>query len=57
VSRTKPEVPATAHDPDADAGAVLDAALSTGRPVMPMGNTVADFMRDLDAEIVTRVSE
>jgi hypothetical protein len=51
------EVPTTAHDPDADAGRVLDEALATGRPVMPMGNTVADFMRDLDADIETRAVE
>jgi hypothetical protein len=50
-------VPTTAHDPDADAGTVLDAALSTGRPVMPMGNTVADFMRDLDGEIERRAGQ
>jgi hypothetical protein len=36
---------------------VLDEALATGRPVMPMGNTVADFMRDLDADIETRAVE
>jgi hypothetical protein len=51
------EVPTTAHDPDTDAGSVLDAALSTGRPVMPMGNTVAEFMRHLDDEIESRSVE
>lgn len=60
--RTEPferntDVPTTAHDPDADAGSVLDAALSTGRPVMPMGNTVADFVRNLADEIESRSVE
>jgi hypothetical protein len=47
-------VPTVAHAPDADAGAVLEEALAAGHPVMPMGNTVADFMRDLDDEIDRR---
>lgn len=44
----------TEIDSDADPAAVLDRLLDRGRPVMLMGNTVDEFMRDLDAEIHAR---
>jgi hypothetical protein len=39
---------------DADPAAVLDRLLSHDRPVILMGNTVDEFMRELDAEIDSR---
>ncbi len=50
------DVPVTEHDRDEDAGAVLDDMLEQGYPVLTMGNTVDDFMRDLEAEIETRAT-
>jgi len=47
--------PVLEHDPDDHAGRVLDDALDDGWPVVLMGNTVAEFMRDLETEIVDRV--
>jgi hypothetical protein len=44
--------PVIAHE-DSDA-ATLDLALADGWPVLVMGNTVAEFMRDLEAEIENR---
>jgi len=41
-------------DSDADPAAVLDQLLDDDRPVMIMGNTVDEFMRELDAEIDSR---
>ncbi len=46
--------PVAAHDASEDAGEVLDSALAPGWPVFIMGNTVAEFMRDLEAEIESR---
>jgi hypothetical protein len=53
--RLDPEV--VRYDEAAPAGAVLDAALEDGRPVYMMGNTVAEFMRDLTGEIDQRAIE
>ncbi|AXG09759.1 hypothetical protein [Haloplanus rubicundus] len=44
----------TEIDSDADPGAVLDRLLDRDRPVILMGNTVDEFMRELDAEIESR---
>jgi hypothetical protein len=51
------DFPVVTHDPDAHAGRVLDEALDDGWPVVLMGNTVAEFMRDLEAEIEGRVAD
>jgi hypothetical protein len=51
------DVPVTEHDRDEDAGAVLNDMLEQGYPVLTMGNTVDDFMRDLDDEIETRAKK
>ncbi|MFC7177384.1 hypothetical protein [Halosegnis marinus] len=49
-------VPVVRHGPDEAAADVLDAVLDEGYPVVLMGNTVADFMRDLEAEIAARAA-
>lgn len=48
------DVPVTEHDREEDAGAVLDEMLAEEEPVLTMGNTVDDFMRDLEEEISER---
>lgn len=50
-------VPVTQHDRDEDAGAVLDEMLTEGPPVLLMGNTVDDFMRDMETEISDRARQ
>ncbi len=52
--KSRADFPVVAHDGDATASAVLDEALAVGPPVLVMGNTVADFMRELDSEIGRR---
>lgn len=49
--------PVATHDETESASEVLDAALTPGWPVLIVGNTVAEFMRDLEAEITTRKVE
>jgi hypothetical protein len=49
------EVPVTLHDADASAGDVLDDLLTEEKPVVLMGNTVDDFMREMEEAIGTRV--
>lgn len=51
------DVPVTTHDRDEDAGDVLDDMLSEEYPVMLMGNTVDDFMRDMESEIAERAQQ
>ncbi|WP_435126022.1 Mur ligase [Halobaculum sp. D14] len=51
------DVPVIQHDRDEDAGAVLEDMLEEGYPVLTMGNTVDDFMRDLEDEIETRAKK
>jgi hypothetical protein len=51
------DFPVLTHDHDTHAGRVLDDALDDGWPVVLMGNTVAEFMRDLEAEIEGRVAD
>jgi hypothetical protein len=51
------DVPVTTHDREADAGAVLDEMLAGDHPVMLMGNTVDEFMRDMDREISERAQQ
>ena len=48
------DVPVTTHSREEDAGAVLEDMLEEGDPVLLMGNTVDDFMRDMEAEISER---
>ena len=52
AKETKCEV--TEIDADADPEAVLDRLLDHGRPVVLMGNTVDEFMREIDSEIDSR---
>jgi len=52
VNETACEV--TEIDSDADPAAVLDRLLDRDRPVILMGNTVDEFMREIDAEIDSR---
>ena len=47
----------TTHSRDEDAGTVLDEMLDEEYPVMLMGNTVDDFMRDMEAEISERAQQ
>ncbi|MFB6201848.1 MAG: Mur ligase [Halorhabdus sp.] len=51
------DVPVQTHDPDEDAGAVLDALLAEECPVMLMGNAVDEFMRDMEDEIADRATQ
>ena len=53
----KVDCPVTQHEEDADADEVLDEILETGRPVVLMGNTVADLMRDVQDSIEERMEE
>lgn len=46
--------PVATHDETEPASEVLDAALTPGWPVLVVGNTVAEFMRELEAEIASR---
>jgi len=51
-------VSAIEHDtPQKPPSDVLDEALEAGRPVAVMGNTVDDYMRDLETEITERARE
>ena len=54
VFASRVDVPVTEHSRDEDAGAVLDDMFEEGYPVLTMGNTVDEFMRDLDDEIAER---
>lgn len=51
------DVPVTTHDRNEDAGDVLDQMLDEEYPVMLMGNTVDDFMRDMEEAIRERARE
>lgn len=51
------DVPVTTHSRDEDAGEVLDEMLAGEYPVLLMGNTVDDFMRDMEAEITERAQQ
>ncbi len=51
------DVPVTTHDREEDAGVVLDEMLAGDHPVMLMGNTVDEFMRDMDREITERAQQ
>jgi hypothetical protein len=51
------DCPVTQHPEDADADYVLDQLLYTGYPVVIMGNTVADLMRETQDEIDDRAEE
>ncbi|WP_202593527.1 hypothetical protein [Halococcus sediminicola] len=51
------DVPVTQHDRSEDASDVLDEMLTTEYPVLTMGNTVDDFMRDLEIEIDERAQQ
>lgn len=51
------DVPVTTHSRDEDPGAVLEEMLDEEYPVMLMGNTVDEFMRDMEAEISERARQ
>lgn len=51
------DAPVVQYGSNANAEVVLDSALSEGSPVYLMGNTVADFMRELTNEIDSRTVE
>ena len=51
---TNTPFPVRRHDTDRSAAAVLDDALAAGRPVLLMGNTATDFMRDLQMVVDVR---
>ncbi|WP_199268376.1 Mur ligase family CapB protein [Halomarina oriensis] len=51
------DVPCTTHGRDEDAGAVLDEMLAEGDPVLLMGNTVDEFMREMERAIATRAAD
>lgn len=57
VFASRVDVPVTTHDRDEDAGEVLDEMLSEEFPVMLMGNTVDEFMRDMEEEISERAQQ
>ena len=57
VFASRVDVPVTTHDREEDAGEVLEDMLAEEYPVMPMGNTVDDFMRDMEDEIAERARE
>jgi hypothetical protein len=48
------DFPVATYGPDTTPATVLDETLAAGNPVLVMGNTVTEFMRDLQAEIETR---
>jgi len=50
----KAAFPVTTHSANRSPSAVLDAVLREGPPVLVMGNTVAEFMREFDAELNAR---
>lgn len=51
------DVPVTTHSRNEDAGEVLDEMLAEDYPVLLMGNTVDDFMRDMESEISERAKQ
>lgn len=54
VFASRVDVPVTTHDREEDAGNVLEEMLAEAHPVLLMGNTVDEFMRDMEAEITER---
>lgn len=58
VFARKAPFPVIVHDRETEtAGSVLDDLLSKGYPVVLMGNTVAEFMREMEAEIDRRAEQ
>ncbi|AZQ15109.1 Mur ligase family CapB protein [Halorubrum sp. PV6] len=51
------EVPATQHSRHDDASEVLEELLAVDQPLLLMGNTVDEFMRDMEAAIDDRLRE
>ena len=51
------ELPVTQHDDDTDAGTVLTDLLTGNEPVVIMGNTVDEFMREFEQAVSTREQE
>jgi len=49
------DVPVTQHSASADAGEILDEMLAEDDPVLLMGNTVDEFMREMEIAIAERV--
>ena len=50
------DVPATRHSHEADPGAVLDELFEAGHPVVLMGNTVDEFMREMERTVGERAA-
>jgi hypothetical protein len=48
------DLPVTQHDRETDAATVLDELLDAGPPVVVMGNTVDEFMREFEQAISAR---
>jgi hypothetical protein len=51
------ELPVTRHDADTDAEGVLNDLLGAGVPVVVMGNTVDEFMREFEQAVSARERE
>ncbi|HII02707.1 TPA: hypothetical protein HA351_14025 [Methanosarcinaceae archaeon] len=49
------KAPTREFKPGDDAGKVLDEMLAVGKPIILMGNTVDDFMRQMEVEISRRI--
>ena len=50
------DVPATRHSHEAGPGEVLDEPFAAGHPVVLMGNTVDEFMREIERTIGERAA-
>ena len=57
VFASKVDVPVVTHSREEDAGAVLEEMLAEEYPVVLMGNTVDEFMREMEAEISERAQQ
>lgn len=58
VFARRADFPVVTHDVDEEtAGEILDEMLQEGPPVLIVGNTVAEFMRDLESAIDERAAE
>ena len=51
------ELPVTRHDRETDAETVLTNLLAEGKPVVTMGNTVDEFMREFEEAVSTQEQE
>jgi hypothetical protein len=51
------DAPVSEYPPDADPERVLDDLVANGSPIVLMGNTIAEFMREFEAEIERRARQ